>query len=172
MRLKLIERSTQLPISLDLAKGYLRIHHAQEDTLLAHLIETAVKWVEEASGKTLTPKTWLLTDSKGNVLLPNPPVLKILEVKLKGVVLNEQQYALVDHNGRFHLEIPSAGTGTVSVKYTTGYGEDPKDIPETLKNTVLTTLAYLYENRGEKKISPSNGHVAPWIQYHRDYHLI
>lgn len=173
MKLKLLEQSNQLPLSLELAKGYLRITHNQEDTVLQHLLRAAVMWVEEASEKTLTPKTWLFTHKQRKVFLPNPPVLKILEVKFKGVTLPEDKYSLWDQNGRAILEVLSADiAGVLSVKYVTGYGDDPQAIPETLRNTVLTTLAYLYENRGEQKITKQEQpHLMPWIQYHRTYHL-
>lgn len=172
MALKLIEKSEKLPISLELAKGYLRITHDQEDSVLQHLILAAIAWVEEASGKTLTQKTWTFSIRRSRAFLPNPPVLKILEVRYNGKELLEGKYEFFDRNGRPGIQVLfPVSEGVLFVRYITGYGEDPKDIPETLKNTILTTLAYLYENRGEEKNPKNESQKDPWIQYHRNYHL-
>jgi uncharacterized phiE125 gp8 family phage protein len=173
MALKLIEKSEENFIELPVAKSYLRIHHDLEDELLNRLIHAATTWVEESTGKTLTPKTWQYTHNNSRFFLPNPPVLEILEVKLKGKKLNPDQYTVTHAHGRTSIEVPFTWQkNSLCVTYKTGYGPALKDIPPTLYQAVLTTLAYLYENRSPQGTEAPSTTVTPWIQYHRYYHMV
>lgn len=43
---------------------------------------------------------------------------------------------------------------SVRAVYTAGYGDDPADVPETIRTAILLWVAYLYENRGEQSAEP------------------
>lgn len=57
----------------------------------------------------------------------------------------------------------------IEIDYTAGYGVDPSQVPEALRNGVLAMLAWLYEHRGEEldaaKASASSGAEIQWAPY-------
>lgn len=79
MSLKLLEPSSTLLLPLRDVKNYLRIDHDIEDDLLKHLILLATQWVEEATGKSLLRQKWSYTHQNNVLLLPNPPIVEVLE---------------------------------------------------------------------------------------------
>jgi uncharacterized phiE125 gp8 family phage protein len=174
MTFKVLEKATQLPVSMEMVKTYLRLQHTEEDALVEHLIKTAAEWIQESTGKSLLLQTCQYTHSNQHFFLPYGPVLQITEVKVRGKILTAEQYTLDPAKGFFTLEQPlfRRSSTKVTVTYEAGFGENPEAIPEAIRNAILTAIAYLYENRdnAEPKISLS-GAIKPWIQYHKEYHL-
>ena len=175
MSVKIIQRENMDIFPLEMAKVYLKIHHNDEDALLENLLSAAIEWVEEASGKTILPKTLEMRSKNVCVFLPFGPVQKVLKVAFRGKKIPETSYDVSNHNGRCKVFLKDLHgfylKGTLAVEYQTGYGKTAQDIPQTLKNTVLTTLAYLYENRGEASLPVSPVRPMPWVSYHQNYHL-
>lgn len=173
MRTKLLEAVETPVVSLDAMKDFARVSFSEDDFLLQGLIKTATAWVEEATKKTLLKKKWRCTHYNDAVLLPHGPVIEILEVKRGRQVFTEKDYTAHDKNGTVHLICPSSlDTRATVVTYTSGFGETPEEVPETLKHAVMTTVTYIYENRYAASAMPALPPVAdPWIAHHRAYQM-
>jgi uncharacterized phiE125 gp8 family phage protein len=173
MSIVILEKSDVPLIPLEEAKAYLRIDHDLEDPLILTFIQVATLWVEQATGKTLLTKTFAYSHEQTRIILPCPPVLEILEVKSKRGILEPKEYLWRRHRDTVVLETPFFwGIRTLTITYRAGFGDTPEDVPPTLRYAVLTTLAYLYENRPTPE-GPGWGvpSIEPWIQYHRRVHL-
>ncbi|MGL5784832.1 MAG: head-tail connector protein [Alphaproteobacteria bacterium] len=174
MTFQILEKAKQLPVSMEMAKTYLRIQHTEEDALVEHLIKTAAEWIQESTGKSLLRQKCQYTHANQQFFLPYGPVHQVIEVKVKGKLLRADQYHLDMAKGFIALELPlfKRSSTKATVTYEAGFGENPDDIPEAIRNAILTAIAYLYENRdnSEPKLSLSTA-IKPWIQYHKEYHL-
>jgi uncharacterized phiE125 gp8 family phage protein len=59
-----------------------------------------------------------------------------------------------------------SGSGDVSVTYTAGYGNEPENVPVSLRHAVLMLTSFLYENRGDVESDMPNS-VARLLSMYR-----
>ncbi len=136
-----------LPVTLDAAKTFLRIDHADEDDLIRGLIDAAALQIEARCGVSLIARPQRLTKmSNGQtVYLNRYPVISIDAVEVDGVAMP------IDAN--LHARpvlVRLEATGAAQVDFTAGFGTDPDHIPTPLRQGVLLLLAHLYEHRGSE----------------------
>ncbi|QPC43493.1 phage head-tail connector protein [Kaustia mangrovi] len=156
----------ELPVSLEEAKAHLRVDHADDDTLITGLIQTATDYVDGWSGilgKCLVSQTWRL-DLCGFppwvIYLPLAPVSEIVDVTYCDEDGNQQTLSptvyrgpVIDAYGPYLYRVeseswPSTDTrpDAVSVTFTAGYGA-PSDVPQSIRHALLLLVGHWYENR-------------------------
>jgi uncharacterized phiE125 gp8 family phage protein len=173
MRLKLVERSDTPILSLEEVKAYLKIDHKHQDAILKRLIKLATDWVEEATGKTFLKKVFEVTHPNNVIVLPQPPILEVIEVRNKKGILDPKQYCIEDHRGTKKVILDFEwNRKPITVRYTAGFGEDPEDVPSAIKHAIFTTIEHIYENRFDGVHKAPYKTIQPWIQYHRTYQMI
>jgi hypothetical protein len=131
------------PVSLAEAKTFCRIDGTDEDALVSALIAAARLHFESITGRALMTQTWrlVLQSVSGRVVpLPVVPVAELIDAP-DGAVLQGDSLLLAG-------EIDQ-----LSVDYTAGYG-DAGDVPQDLKQAVLTLIAYWYEHRDALTSAP------------------
>ena len=124
------------PVTRAEAKAWCRIDGDAEDALVEALIAAARLHVESATGRALIEQSWrlVLECPKGRLVpLPVVPALALV-VAPDGVVLQGDAVLLADP------------VETLSIDYTAGYGA-AADVPQDLKQAVLTLVAYWFEYR-------------------------
>jgi uncharacterized phiE125 gp8 family phage protein len=87
------------------------------------------------------------------VILPRSPVISIESVKVDGELLAPVPAVLEGLPSRIDLE--GRGGGSLRVEYVAGYGDDPSDVPEPLRDAILLYVAWSYENRAAETEVPS-----------------
>jgi hypothetical protein len=131
------------PVSLAEAKAFCRIDGTDEDALVSALIAAARLHVESITGRALLTQTWrLILQSVSGLVVPLPvvPASELIDAP-DGAVLQGDSLLL------------AAETDQLSVDYTAGYG-DAGDVPQDLKQAVLTLVAYWYEHRDALTSAP------------------
>lgn len=131
------------PVSLAEAKAFCRIDGTDEDALVSALITAARLHVESITGRALLTQTWrLILQSVSGLVVPLPvvPASELIDAP-DGAVLQGDSLLL------------AAETDQLSVDYTAGYG-DAEDVPQDLKQAVLTLVAYWYEHRDALTSAP------------------
>jgi len=104
--------------------------------------------------------------------LPHAPVIDVLEVRCGQKTLQPHEYEITEHCHTQKVNIPLRGESrSVSIIYTSGFGDHPQEVPETLKQAVMSTVLYIYDNRYHLsgQVSPLYTNAQPWIDYHRSY---
>jgi uncharacterized phiE125 gp8 family phage protein len=173
MSIKCLETTNVDIVPLEDIKAFLRIQSSADDALLKNMLRTAVVWVEEATGKTFLKKKLRYTHTNNVLVLPAPPIIEIVEVRSKRRVLQESEYTITHHGSTQKVSLPFSWKNTaISVTYWAGFGETALEISDSIKNAIMTTVAYMYENH----LQPSNNSspyqaIQPWIQYHRTYQV-
>ncbi|MBA4749556.1 MAG: phage head-tail connector protein [Alphaproteobacteria bacterium] len=161
------------PISLLQAKIFLHVDGDIEDELIVRLIKTARQGVESYTGRSLIKQAWTFTFNAGfaaaksdgsylsqshsravgGIELPRSPFLELIgKPQLKTGSGNKEitQYRLdtAGRVARLHVSDMSDPHENVEVTFWAGYGADPEEVPEPLRQGVLMTAANLYEARG------------------------
>jgi len=131
------------PVSLAEAKAYARVDGGDEDALVSALVAAARLHVESLTGRALVSQTWrlVLTCVAGRVVpLPVVPAMALVAAP-EGAVLQGDSVLL------------ARPVDELTVDYTAGYGA-AADVPQDLRQAVLTLVAYWYEHRDSVTTAP------------------
>ncbi|MBA9061689.1 hypothetical protein GGQ91_001066 [Methylobacterium fujisawaense] len=119
-------------IALDDAKAHLRVDHADEDALIAGLVEVATAWLDGPDGwlgRSLGEQV-LETDFSVNLdpddrVYPCPPATGLLD------------------------ETPDPESGTVTVRWRAGYPvvDGRSTVPAPIRHAILLMVGHLYGSR-------------------------
>ena len=113
--------------------------------------------------------------------LPKPPLQSIVHVKTFDDADAETTWAAASYftdtaslPGRLVARVgqvfpaPARAANGIEVRFNAGYGSDPTDLPESLRQGILQTIAHLFENRGEaapETALHASGAAALWRPY-------
>jgi len=181
MTLQIITPPAQEPLSLAEAKTYLRVDHTDEDDLIGELIKSARQRVEALTGRALITRRvvevrdyWPCASQHA---LPVSPVTEAHEIRLidaNGVAeilpsadwyadLKSDPARLVSLKGIWPRQKRDAGG--IEIEFSAGYGEDPGDAPEPLRQAIRELTAQAYEGRGEEPAPLSvQALLAPYVR--------
>jgi len=156
------------PVTVDEAKWFLRIDYDDENSLLASLITSSRLQIEAALDLALITQSWSWTfDSwpKGNVLeLPIGFVRSIEAVRITardGTVNEVSPDQFVLEGGRIPPRLlsksgdwPKPGIPALGIEiaFTAGFGSEPSDVPEPIRQALLMLVAHWYEHRDPAEI--------------------
>jgi len=156
------------PVTVDEVKSFLRIDHDDENSLLASLITSSRLQIEAALDLALITQSWSWTfDSwpKGNVLeLPIGFVRSVEAVRITardGTVNEVSPDQFVLEGGRIPPRLlsksgdwPKPGIPALGIEiaFTAGFGSEPSDVPEPIRQALLMLVAHWYEHRDPAEI--------------------
>lgn len=155
------------PITLDEAKNHLRVDDATDHVLITSLITSARQFVENYTHRKLmtTVIEKIYDVSSDSFVLPYPPLQEVTKIE---VIDDAGQKSEVDSS--YYDVDPSVNTpGRVKLKegyswpdqrefasfiitFKAGYGDNPEDVPEMLRQAILQVLAHYYENRQSEEM--------------------
>jgi len=150
-----------MPVTRELAKKWARIDDSYDDTIVDHLIISAISILEAYLNQSILSKTVTSTinNSCGNQYLPYGPVKSIISVTDDvGNTYTDSEYTLTGESFK-RIQYPVGDN--LKFVYTTGY----ESLPAQIKTAILCQVAYMYENRGDdtglkSQISPmAKAHV-------------
>ena len=172
MAQQLITPPTVLPVTLSEAKIHERI--AVEDTAndnsIESLLYTSTRLAEEYTNRAFITQTWryVTTRLTEYIELPRPYLQSIDSVTMTDLdntttTIDPTKYFInsVYEPGRLYFKINSypfynlwdfCYGGWITVTYVSGYGDDADDVPAPIKEGILQTFGYLYENRESQDI--------------------
>lgn len=146
-----VERSGDLPVTLDEARAFLRVTGSVEDALVESLILPATEIIESESGEAIMSQTIQASyeDASGPLRLPIGPPTEILDVTIDGELQDPDQYKIFA--GKYP-RLLGVFSGNVSVLYR---AEHEGGAPAVLKHAVLLTIADMYEGRTSHEFEQS-----------------
>jgi uncharacterized phiE125 gp8 family phage protein len=160
MTVRLITAPLVEPISLPMAKSFLRVDGTDDDLLITSLIHSAREKGEEISRRAFITQTLEMTVDDW----PETFTLRILRPRLQSVVsvVYRDWYGvehawtnyLVDNKSEpgqviFHIRpgVNLLETGALTVRFIAGYGDTEASVPEKIKQAILQLVTYWYEMR-------------------------
>ncbi len=167
------------PVTLAEAKAWLRLDAGDDDALVTTLTTAARLHVEATTGLALITQSWRLVRDgwppDGTVKLPVSPLQSLTAITAYDAEGAGSELALDDvltdaAANPSSLLLPAGfGAGRVfrsrqgiEIDYVAGCGDDGASVPAALRQTMLTLLAYWFENRdavvmaGAGSIIPQN----------------
>lgn len=162
--LKLITAPTVEPITLAEAKNHLRVMLDDDDTLISSLIAVASSMAEDYTGRAFLTQIWdysLDAAPDSDVLvIPKPPLQSIGSITSYNDTGTASVFAVANYIVSANSEPGKVALKTSQtwptdlrrinafvVRFTAGYGDGIKNVPDNIKQGILQILAYLYENR-------------------------
>lgn len=155
---KLESVATPFAVSLAQVKAHLRILTNDEDTYLTSLISVASEVCESQSRRQLFTAQYRLTISSDfypfralntrEIFLTPGPVQQVDSITVRGQAVDVDTWRV--RNRDPYTLVPQWGdmcVGDVVITFTTGYGDEPEDIPAALVQFMLLLIGSLYFNR-------------------------
>lgn len=152
--LDLVEEPQLEPLTLSEIKLYLRIDGNHEDDMLMTMLKSSRYAAEEYMNNSIVKRKLKLTFfdfmPKEVRLLKGPVTnlvsISIIDSKDNKTAIPESRYSL---KGKHTLSCDAPINGTkIEVIYEAGFSNISTDIPEIIKQGLLSQIAYVYENRG------------------------
>lgn len=175
MALTLITGPEITPVTLEEAKAYCRIDHADDDELVTAFLEAATAHLDGKQGtlhRCLEPQTWELTyddfpdaDCNGDAFIeiPLPPLLEIVTIKYDDADGVEQTIDAANYDvdnksipgwvvpvSTYTWPTPLDAINSVRVRFRAGYDEDASGnsgVPTPIKLAIKIMVADMYDNR-------------------------
>lgn len=159
------------PVSLAEAKAHLRVVSADEDQLIAALIDSARRIAEARSGLLFIQQTWkaYLDDwPPGGVIdLPLAPVSSVADV----AVLGEDDIAAIIDPAHYFADTasrparlvlrgsrawarPGRVANGIAITLNVGFGAAATAVPAPLRQAMLVLIAHWFEHRGNADPPP------------------
>ncbi|MBC2884736.1 phage head-tail connector protein [Ochrobactrum sp. CM-21-5] len=148
------------PVTIADVRAFLRISTETEDEILQRLIATARELIEAETGLSLIEQTWRLRVDRwprsGRLAIFKYPVKAVTAVvayKPDGTAISFSPEEFVLHHGKrpqrlYMAQYPDASSFEgIEVDFIAGFGETGVDVPDALKQAILTLVAHLYEKR-------------------------
>jgi uncharacterized phiE125 gp8 family phage protein len=152
------------PISLAEAKAHLRVEYGDDDDAIAALIAGARIHVETQTRRALITQTWRLTrdvwPSNGRIAILPAPLRELVAARVyksdgSTQAIDPDVFAIDSVSAPATLSfasgaLPAPGrvAGGIELDVEVGYGAEPGDVPEPLRQAIRVLVAHWYENRG------------------------
>lgn len=170
--LTLIAAPDTSPVSLEDQKDHMNVSFDDQDDMIEAFVTAGTQKLDGAAGilgRCLITQTWRLTLDRfpSKIVLPLLPVQSVSSVKYVDVNGDDQTHSdwtLFGVGSDETYLLPLFGTSwplpraipeSVMIEFVAGYGDNPEDVPEPLREAIRLWAAHLYDNR------PSTEDVTP-----------
>jgi uncharacterized phiE125 gp8 family phage protein len=164
MATTLLSGPTVEPVSLAEAKAHLRVDTDAEDTLIQSLIMASRLHIEAALDLALITQTWRHQLDRWprarSLNLPLRPVQSLSAVRVfdtddESETLESNAFILdgtsnaarLILSGSAILPVPTRAANGIEIDFVAGYGDEPSDVPQPIRQALLLLTAHWYENR-------------------------
>lgn len=150
------------PISLEETKTFIRVDDTSDDTLISNLIIVARQVAETYLKRSLITQTLKMEFDQyapSSFELVLGPIQSIVEVTLtnrdgsNSTVDNSTYYLTAGKDNIVFDATPVSHK--VTIEYIAGYGDNVTDIPEPIRQGMLTHVARMYDNRTGNSTMPT-----------------
>lgn len=162
--IKRITDPATTPVSLTEAKAHLRVDDTNEDALITSLIDAAVSHFDGLGvlGRAMITQVWAqwFNQAPGRVRLQMGPFISLVSIEyydadnaLQNAAINNFETWL---DGDFVILKPKEGfewpnayqrPDAIKVTYQAGFGGSPSNVPQSIRQAILLTIAHWYEHR-------------------------
>jgi uncharacterized phiE125 gp8 family phage protein len=151
------------PLTLAEAKMFLRIEHDDDDDVIGALIAAARTHIEQKTRRALIAQSWRLVrdawPADGRLAVTPVPLQQVAAARVHNedgsTTAIDPQAFVVDGAAApailafasWSLPAPGRSVAGIEIDIDVGYGAEPADVPEPLRQAVRLLLAHWYENR-------------------------
>jgi uncharacterized phiE125 gp8 family phage protein len=153
------------PLTLAEAKNWLKVDHAEDDALITALVKGARERIEARTGRAIMAQAWRITLDRwpagGRLTLPVLPMIAVTAIRLFDAagapsLLASSLYALEAGAEPPQLAAeaapnPGRARNGIEIDVVAGYGAEPSDCPEPLRQAIRLLVLAAYEARGPER---------------------
>lgn len=163
--LELVDAPLKKPISLNEVKDQLRVEHTDEDLLINRLINVAIAYtdVKGVLGQAMITQKW------GQWIAANPPKeVRLLLGPVQGVtaikyydedgvlqsddynnydIFGTESYTTISPKTNYSWPTTQQRSDAIKIEYEIGFGDNPSDVPETVRHALMLLIGHWYDNR-------------------------
>jgi uncharacterized phiE125 gp8 family phage protein len=152
------------PVTLADAKAYLRVDNDADDAVISALIAGARSHIEAQTRRALITQTWRLVrdvwPGDGRIAVVPSPLQQVTAARvyrldgskqaldLQAFVADPAATPAIISFLTWPLPVPRRPAAGIEIDVEVGYGDDPADVPEPLRQAIKLLVAHWYENRG------------------------
>lgn len=159
------------PVTTAELKAWLRVTHADDDSMIASLGQAAREYLEDQTRRAFTTQSWIVTslnnlETGKAILLPRPRLISVTSVdyidedeNLQTGYSASNYHTVEGEDGAIWFDdLPDTGSvpEPLRITFSAGYGA-ASDVPEALKVAIKTLTAEWYYNR------TSQGQAPEWV---------
>ncbi len=153
------------PITLQEVKTYLRIDTNDYDNILTPLIKTVRQLAEKITGRDFINKTWktyLDCFPQCGIEIKKSKLQSITSIKYYSdsvqIILDPSVYYITDEStyasiylacNKFYPKTDHCRRQAIEITFVSGYGLLASDVPQALRQAMITHVAYLFNNTGD-----------------------
>lgn len=173
--LTVITGATQEPVSLAEAKAQCRVTASDEDGLIAGMLLAARHHCENHTHRVFSTQTLALSIDQNwptvfdfatarnchrRIVLPKPPAQSVSSISYidttgatQALASNQYQFSKGDIHGyidqAYGVSWPAVRCqpDAITVQFVAGYGGNPSNLPESIRQAILMLTAHFYQNR-------------------------
>lgn len=151
------------PVTVELAKQHARVDISDDDDLIAMYIKSARRYCERYCDISFITQTKAIYYDYSNlnyaadyIPLPIGPIQSITSYTTyannnTGTVVDSEDYYLAGINLAFNDSYiwpdDLRGLDAYKILAVVGFGDDPEDVPEEIREAILRLVAHTYQNR-------------------------
>lgn len=166
----------EAPISLNEARGWLRLGATVDDAVVAGLVRAATNICEAFIGQWLIVRAaeeiWPI--GGGTARLKARPVIGVDDVALLApdggeTPLAQGEYGVVlDRGGSARVTVEPSGTADrLRISYRAGIAEGANGVPEAIRQGIVRMTQHLYDARDDAGAAPPAAIAALWQPWRR-----
>ena len=155
------------PVTLADVKAYLRVEHDDDDDTIAALLAAARAHLEALVRRALITQTWRLVrdewPSSGRIAVSPAPLRELTGARIHKADGTTQPIDIaafsVDASGAVlsfaagAMPAPGRPIAGIELEVEVGYGDQPDDVPDPLRQAIRILVAHWYENRGAGEVT-------------------
>jgi uncharacterized phiE125 gp8 family phage protein len=185
LRISLVTPASGDPVSLSEAKLHCRIDENADNAIVQSLIRAATVVCETHIRRPIMTQEFKQFFDRwptgSSIELSRGPLLSVTSVKTYTDADVATTFASTNYfvdtstiPGRIVLRQGvtwptfTRYANPIEIQYKAGYGDDPNGVPPEIRQAVLATVSYLYENRGEA-VAPMPEIATLLLSTHRDW---
>lgn len=153
METKIIKKSAELPIKVDLIKCFLKIDNNEDDDLIENLIRLVSGCISESTKKMIGNTIVECKHNNNKILLPYTPMNSIISVMRNGKELKysdkvtDETYIIFKSYDSVGVETQFSYKKDFSVVVTYNAGYELQDLPNSFELSIIRIVSDIYLNR-------------------------
>jgi len=153
------------PVTLEHFKASVHITHSEQDSVLEGYLKAGRVAAEDFQGRSYITQKWdIVLDSfpSGEICLLRGPVQTLDSVVVTDINGDEtsmdiSNFIVLTDNTPARMLLRSTASwpsvtlqdiGGIRIRYTTGYGLEPEDVPADMKHAIIVFASFADDNRG------------------------
>jgi uncharacterized phiE125 gp8 family phage protein len=149
------------PLTMAEVKLFLGIDGSTYDNVISAMLSASRQMAERYIGCSIITQSWEVSyksdQIQSKIILPKGPLISVSQAKAifpdeTEHLISSENYSLTKAKDEIRFDNLLSNINELVISYDAGYSSDASDVPEILKQGILSNISYLYENRSSGNV--------------------